>query len=123
MAKILIIDDALFTRKVLSDILTKEGHTVVGEAQNAKEGIALYKKLRPNVVTLDIVMPETEGIDALQAIREIKAIDENAQIVVISAVGQRELVTESMQAGARDFIVKPFEPIQVINAVRNLVAH
>lgn len=121
MAKILIVDDAVFMRKMLSDILTKDGHQVVGEAENAKEAVNLYKKLKPDVVTLDIIMPEIDGVDAAKAIKAIVAEDPNAKILMVSAMGQQEMVVESIQAGAKDFIVKPFQPSNVASAVKRLL--
>jgi two-component system chemotaxis response regulator CheY len=122
MAKILIVDDALFMRKLLSDILTEDGHLIVGEAENPKEAIELFKKLRPDVVTMDIIMPEIEGIDALKAIKEILKIDKEAKIIVVSAMGQKEFIVESLQAGAKDFIVKPFQPSNVRGVMRRVVS-
>lgn len=121
MAKILIVDDAVFMRKMLSDILTKDGHQIVGEAENAKEAINLYKKLKPDIVTLDIIMPDVEGINATKAVKEITAEDPNAKILMVSAMGQQEMVVESLQAGAKDFIVKPFQPSNVTSAVKRLL--
>ena len=121
MANVLVVDDALFMRKMLSDILVKDGHRVVGEAENAKEAVTLYKKLKPDVMTLDMVMPEVDKMNALQAIQEILALDQGAKIVMVSAMGQQELVVQSIRAGAKDFIVKPFEPKQVTDAVRRLL--
>ena len=121
MANVLVVDDALFMRKMLSDILVKDGHRVVGEAENAKEAVTLYKKLRPDVMTLDIVMPEVDGMDSMKAIQEILALDQGAKIVMVSAMGQQELVVQSIRAGAKDFVVKPFEPKQVTEAVRRLL--
>lgn len=120
MASILVVDDALFMRKMLTDILSKDGHKVVGEAENAKEAVELYKKLKPGVVTLDIVMPEVDGVNALQAVRKIIKEDKNAKIVMVSTMGQQEQVVEAIQAGAKEFIVKPFQPSQVTNAVHRL---
>ena len=121
MANVLVVDDALFMRKMLSDILVKDGHRVVGEAENAKEAVTLYKKLKPDVMTLDMVMPEVDKMNSLQAIQEILALDQGAKIVMVSAMGQQELVVQSIRAGAKDFIVKPFEPKQVTDAVRRLL--
>lgn len=121
MAKILIVDDAVFMRKMLSDILTKEGHTIVGEAENAKEAVELYKKLKPDVVTLDIVMPEIGKITAIKAIKAIKLLDKKAKIIMVSAMGQQEMVVESIQAGASDFVVKPFQATNVVRAVERLM--
>ena len=121
MANVLVVDDALFMRKMLSDILAKEGHQVIGQAENAKAAVALYKKLKPDVMTLDIVMPEVDGMDSMKAIQEILVLDQGAKIVMVSAMGQQELVVQSIRAGAKDFIVKPFEPKQVTDAVRRLL--
>ena len=121
MAKILVVDDALFMRKMLSDILIKEGHTIVGEAENAKEAVTLYRKLKPDLVTLDIIMPKADEMDAMQAIKEIQGIDNQARILVVSAMGQQQIVVESIQAGAKDFIVKPFQDSQVTGTVKRLL--
>ena len=121
MANILVVDDAVFMRKMLADILTKDGHTVVGEAENAKEAVTLYKKLHPDVVTLDIIMPDVEGMDAMKAIQDITAFDGKAKIVMVSAMGQQEFVVRSIQAGAKDFIVKPFQASTVTGTVRRLL--
>lgn len=121
MAKILVVDDALFMRKMLSDLLTKEGHTIVGEAENAKEAVVLYRKLKPDLVTLDIIMPKADKMDAMQAIKEIRGIDPQAKILMVSAMGQQQLVMESIQAGAKDFIVKPFQDSQVTGTVKRLL--
>ncbi len=121
MANILIVDDAVFMRKILSDALTKDGHKVVGEAENAKEAVELYKKLKPDIVTLDIIMPDIDGMDAMKAIKEINAFDKNARIIMVSAMGQQELVVEAIQAGAKDFIVKPFQPSRVTDAINRLL--
>ena len=115
MAKVLIVDDAAFMRMMIKDILTKGGHEVVGEAANGLEAIERYKELKPEVVTMDITMPEMNGIDA---IKEIRKIDPNATIIVCSAMGQQAMVIEAIQAGAKDFIVKPFQAGRVIEAVQ-----
>ncbi len=121
MANILIVDDAIFMRKMLSDVFTKEGHKVVGEAENAREAITLYKKLKPDIVTLDIIMPEVDGMTSMKAIKELLNFDSNARIIMVSAMGQQELVVEAIQAGAKDFIVKPFQPSRVTEAVARLL--
>ena len=121
MANVLVVDDAIFMRKMLTDILAKDGHQVVGEAENAKEAVELYKKLKPDVMTLDIIMPEVEGLDALEAVRKITKTDKKARIIMVSAMGQQEQVVEAIQAGAKEFIVKPFQPSQVTSAVRRLL--
>ncbi|HOV53325.1 MAG TPA: chemotaxis protein CheY [Fervidobacterium sp.] len=115
MARVLVVDDAAFMRMMLKDILTKGGHEVVGEAANGLEAIERYKELKPEVVTMDITMPEMNGIDA---IKEIRKIDPNATIIVCSAMGQQAMVIEAIQAGAKDFIVKPFQAGRVIEAIQ-----
>lgn len=117
--RILITDDALFMRVTLKNILTQNGYEVVGEAQNGRESVELYQKLRPDLVTMDITMPELDGISAL---KEIKASDPNAKVIMCTAMGQKNMVVEAIQAGAKDFIVKPFQPERVIEAVNKLLA-
>lgn len=112
---ILIVDDAAFMRMMIKDILTKNGYEVLGEAQTGKQGVEMYQKLKPDLVTMDITMPEMNGIDAVKA---IKAIDPSARIVMCSAMGQQAMVIDAIQAGARDFIVKPFQPNRVLEAVQ-----
>ncbi|KAF0195850.1 MAG: two-component system chemotaxis family response regulator CheY [Bacillota bacterium] len=115
MAKrILVVDDAAFMRMMLSDHLTKGGFEVVGQAENGLVAINKFKELRPDVVTMDITMPEMDGI---LAVKEIRKIDPQARIVMCSAMGQQHMVMEAIQAGARDFIVKPFDPTRVVQAV------
>jgi two-component system, chemotaxis family, chemotaxis protein CheY len=111
MKKVLIADDASFMRQMIREIIEPEGWEVVGEASDGVEVVEKFKKLRPNVVMMDIVMPKRSGIDAVKA---IKAEDASARVVMCSALGQEALVTEAMQAGARDFIVKPFKPDAVL---------
>lgn len=117
-AKILVVDDAVFMRRMLSDILKEGGHEVVAEAANGKEGIQQYKKAKPDIVTMDIIMPELGGIDA---VKEIVKDDKNAKVLMVSAMGQQQLVVEAIQAGAKDFIVKPFEASRVLGAVERLL--
>ncbi|AEE13667.1 response regulator receiver protein [Thermodesulfobium narugense DSM 14796] len=119
MAKILITDDATFMRKMLKDILTKNGHEVVGEGTNGLEALEKYKELKPDLTLLDITMPERDG---LWALKEIKAFDPNAKIIMVSAMGQQAIVIEAIQAGARDFVVKPFQPDRVLEAVRKALS-
>lgn len=120
MAKrILITDDALFMRVTLKNILTQNGYEVVGEAANGVESVELYKKLKPDAVTMDITMPEMDGIHAL---KEIRAYDPNASVVMCTAMGQKNMVVEAIQAGAKDFIVKPFQPDRVIEAITKVLA-
>lgn len=115
---ILIVDDAAFMRMMIKDVLTKNGYIVLGEAENGQKAIEKYKELTPDLVIMDITMPEVDGI---QAVKEIKKIDPNAKIVMCSAMGQQAMVIESIQAGARDFIVKPFQADRVIEAVKKVI--
>ncbi|MBB6216487.1 two-component system chemotaxis response regulator CheY [Anaerosolibacter carboniphilus] len=115
---ILIVDDAAFMRMMIKDVLTKNGLQVVGEAENGAKAIEKYKELQPNLVIMDITMPEVDGI---QAVKEIKKIDANAKVIMCSAMGQQAMVIEAIQAGARDFIVKPFQADRVIEAVRKVL--
>lgn len=120
MAKrVLVVDDAAFMRMMLSDHLTKGGFEVVGQAENGLVAINKFKELRPDVVTMDITMPEMDGI---VAVKEIRKIDPQARIVMCSAMGQQHMVMEAIQAGARDFIVKPFDPTRVVQAVTKALA-
>ena len=116
--RILIEDDAAFMRMMIKDILSKNGYEVVGEAENGMKAVEKYKELKPELVLMDITMPEMDGI---QAVKAIKAADANAKIVMCSAMGQQAMVIESIQAGARDFIVKPFQAERVLEAVRQVV--
>ena len=119
MAKrVLITDDALFMRVTLKNILTKNGYEIAGEASNGKESVELYQKTQPDLVTMDITMPEMDGISA---VREIKKNDPNATIIMCTAMGQKNMVMEAVAAGAKDFIVKPFQPEKVIEAVQKLI--
>ncbi|MFH1791756.1 MAG: response regulator [Candidatus Omnitrophota bacterium] len=117
-AKIMVVDDAIFMRRMLSDILKQGGHEVVAEAANGKESIEQYKKVKPDMVTMDIIMPELGGIEA---VKEIMGLDHAAQIIMVSAMGQQQLVVEAIQAGAKDFIVKPFEASRVLCAVERVL--
>jgi len=112
--RILIVDDAAFMRMMVKDILTKNGYDVVGEAENGEIAIEKYKELNPDLVTMDITMPEMDGISA---VKEIKKINPKAKIIMCSAMGQQAMVVDAIQAGAKDFIVKPFQPDRVIEAV------
>lgn len=112
--KVLIVDDASFMRKLLGDIISKNGFEIVGEGGNGQEGFDLYKKLKPDIVTLDITMPDVTGLECVKMIREF---DPNANIVMCSAMGQQAMVIEAIQAGAKDFIVKPFQATRVIEAL------
>ena len=114
MARVLVVDDAAFMRKMVSDALASGGHEIVGEAGDGNEAVALYGELRPEVTTLDITMPEKDGLTALQ---EIMALDPGARVVMCSAHGQESKVLESIKIGAKDFVVKPFQPDRVLGAV------
>ena len=119
MAKnILICDDAAFMRMMIKDILTKNGYDVAGEAENGQVAVDKYSEVKPDLVMMDITMPEKDGI---QALKEIKAKDPSANIIMCSAMGQQAMVIESIQAGAKDFIVKPFAADRVLEAVRKAV--
>lgn len=119
MAKnILICDDAAFMRMMIKDILTKNGYNVVAEAENGAKAVEKYQETKPDLVLMDITMPEMDGI---QALKKIKSIDPNASVIMCSAMGQQAMVIESIQSGARDFIVKPFQPDRVIEAVKKVV--
>ena len=119
MAKnILICDDAAFMRMMIKDILVKNGYDVVGEAENGAKGVEKYNELKPDLVLMDITMPEMDGIAALKA---IKASDAGASVIMCSAMGQQAMVIESIQSGAKDFIVKPFQADRVIEAVKKVV--
>ncbi len=117
MAKIMLVDDAAFMRMMLKDILTKGGYDVVGEAENGLKAVEKYKELSPDLVLMDITMPELDGIGA---VKQIKEIDPNAKIIMCSAMGQQAMVLESIQAGARDFIVKPFQQDRILEAVNKI---
>jgi two-component system chemotaxis response regulator CheY len=113
--KILVVDDAAFMRMMIKDILGKNGYEVVGEAQDGAVAVEKYKELKPDLVTMDITMPEMDGIAAL---KEIKKFDPNAKVIMCSAMGQQAMVIDAIQAGAKDFIVKPFQADRVIEAIK-----
>jgi two-component system chemotaxis response regulator CheY len=119
MARVLVVDDAVFMRKVVSDALTKGGHEIIGEAANGQEAVDQFQALKPEVMTLDITMPEKDGLAAL---KEIIAMDPQARVVMCSALGQESKVLEAIKAGAKDFVVKPFQPDRVLSAIEKAVA-
>lgn len=119
MAKIMVVDDAAFLRAMLKEILVQGGHTVVAEASNGEEAIEKYRTFRPDLVTMDITMPVMEGVEAL---KEIRAIDPGAKVVMCSAIGQRQFVLDAIQSGAKDFIVKPFQSSRVLEAVNKAIS-
>lgn len=117
--RVLIVDDAQFTRNILKNIMSKTGYVeIVGEASNGKEGIELFKKLKPDMITMDLVMPEKGGIETIE---EILKIDSKALIVVVSALGQEALVLEAAKKGAKDFIQKPFKTEQIIEVLERIL--
>lgn len=116
--RVLVVDDAAFMRMMVKEILTKNGYEVAGEAENGQKAIEKYKELTPDLVIMDITMPEVDGIEA---VKKIKAEDPEAKIVMCSAMGQQAMVIEAIQAGARDFIVKPFQADRVLEAVKKVI--
>ena len=119
MARVLVVDDAAFMRKVVSDALTSGGHEVVGEAGNGNEAVQRYQELQPELTTLDITMPEKDGLAALA---EIISINPSARVLMCSALGQESKVIESIKLGAKDFVVKPFQPPRLLEAVSKALA-
>lgn len=119
MAKILVVDDAAFMRKMVGDILQDGGHEIISEASNGVEAIEKYTTFKPDLVTMDITMPEMEGIEAL---KKIIKLDPKAKIIMVSAMGQQIMVINAIQSGAKDFIVKPFQSDRVLAAVDNVLA-
>jgi len=117
--KVLVVDDAAFMRMMIKDILRKGGYEVVGEAEDGAKAVEKYKELRPDLVTMDITMPDMDGITA---VKEIRKLDSNAQIIMCSAMGQQAMVIDAIQAGAKDFVVKPFQPERVLEAVRKVLS-
>lgn len=119
MARILVVDDAAFMRRMVIDVLQTGGHEIVGEAANGNEALARFQELRPDVTTLDITMPEKDGLATL---RELVEIDPDARVVICSALGQESKVLDAVKAGAKDFVVKPFDQDRLLGAVAKAVA-
>jgi two-component system, chemotaxis family, chemotaxis protein CheY len=119
MARMLVVDDAAFMRKVLSDALTAGGHEVVGEAADGNQAVAQYQELRPDLTTLDITMPDKDGLAAL---RDLIALDPDARVIICSALGQEAKVLEAIKLGAKDFAVKPFDAERLLAAVAKALA-
>jgi len=117
--KVLVVDDAAFMRMMIKDILRKGGYEVVGEAEDGIKALEKFKELHPDLVTMDITMPDMDGITA---VKEIRKVDPNAMIIMCSAMGQQAMVIDAIQAGAKDFVVKPFQPERVLEAVRKVLA-
>ena len=118
MARILTVDDAAFMRKVIKDTLTKAGYTDIYEAEDGAQAVEKYNELKPDLVLMDITMPNMDGLEALKAIR---AADGNANVVMCSAMGQETMVIDAIRSGAKDFIVKPFKPERVLKTVTSIV--
>lgn len=116
--RVLVVDDAAFMRMMIKDILKKGGFEVVGEAEDGIKAVEKYKELKPDLVTMDITMPEMDGITA---VKEIRKINSNALIIMCSAMGQQAMVIDAIQAGAKDFVVKPFQPDRVLEAIRKVL--
>jgi two-component system, chemotaxis family, chemotaxis protein CheY len=119
MARVLVVDDAAFMRKMVTDALSGGGHEIVGEAANGDEAVQRFQELRPDVMTLDITMPEKDGLSAL---KEIIAVDPGAKVVMCSALGQESKVLEAIRSGAKDFVVKPFQPDRIQQAIEKALA-
>lgn len=119
--KVLVVDDSAFARKIVTATLTKVGYEIAGEAENGSEAIELYKKTKPDLVTMDIIMPEVNDMDGIDAVREIVRMDPEAKILMITAVGQREALKEAQQAGAKGFILKPFDSSIIVDEVKKIL--
>ena len=119
MARVLVVDDAIFMRKMVGDALAQHGHEVIGEASNGIEAVQRYQELQPEVTTLDITMPDKDGVTAL---KEIIGLDPAARVVMCSALGQESKVLEAIRCGAKDFVVKPFQPERIQQAIEKALA-
>lgn len=117
MSRVLVADDARFMRELIREIIEPEGYEVVGEATDGEEAVEVFQKIHPDLVTMDVVMPKRSGIDA---VKEILSLDPTARVVMVSALGQEALVMEALQAGALDYIVKPFKPDAVLGTLRKV---
>lgn len=118
MKRVMVCDDAAFMRMMIKDILVKNGYEIAAEAENGLKAVERYLEAKPDLVLMDITMPEVDGIEA---VRRIKALDSNANVIMCSAMGQQAMVIEAIQAGAKDFIVKPFQADRVLEAVRKVI--
>lgn len=119
MARVLVVDDAKFMRLTLTNMLSNGNHEIVGEAENGQEAIKLFRELQPDIVTMDITMPVMSGLDALKS---IKSEYPSAKVVMCSAMGQQKMVVEAIEAGAKDFIVKPFDESRVLEAIKRVLS-
>lgn len=118
MAKILIVDDSKTSRKILRNILEDNGHEVVGEAINGKESVEKYKELKPDITTMDITMPEMDGLEAL---KEIIDMDKSAKVIMVTAAGQKNKMVDAVKYGAVEFLTKPFEAEQIIDIIKQVI--
>ncbi|MCQ6560983.1 response regulator [Paenibacillus mendelii] len=116
----MVVDDAAFMRQMLKDVLRAAGHEIAVEAANGEEAVYLYKQMKPDLVTMDITMPEMDGVEALKA---IKKHDPQAKVIMCSAIGQKSMVINAIQAGAKDFIVKPFHKDRVLETIRKVMGN
>ena len=121
MARILIVDDAVFMRKLLIDILVAQGHEIVGEGTSAKDAVEKFSALKPDLMTMDITMPQESDIDTPEAVRRIVQENPRAKILMVSSLGQQAVITKMLTAGACDFVVKPFKPDRIIQAVNRIL--
>lgn len=119
MVRIMVVDDAMFMRKMLTDILVKQGYKVVCEASDGEEAIKQYMVHKPDLVTMDITMSTMDGISALRKLREV---DPDVKVIICSAMGQQSMVLDAIKAGAKDFVVKPFKPERVVEAITKVLA-
>lgn len=119
MVRIMVVDDAMFMRKMLTDILVKQGYKVVCEASDGEEAIKQYMVHKPDLVTMDITMPSMDGISALRKLREV---DPDVKVIICSAMGQQSMVLDAIKAGAKDFVVKPFNPERLVEAITKVLA-
>ncbi|ABE51354.1 response regulator [Methanococcoides burtonii] len=117
MPKVLIVDDTAFMRKLLKNILFGAGYDIAGEAENGKQAVEMYKALNPDVVTMDVVMPEMNGIDAL---KNIKTINKEAKVVMCTAIGQEKIVKTALKLGAKGYIIKPFQAPKVVEEINKV---
>lgn len=120
MTKIMVVDDAAFMRQMLKDMLSTSGFEIAAEAANGEEAVQMYKKVKPDLVTMDITMPEMDGIEALT---EIRKHDPQAKVIMCSAMGQQGMVVNAIKAGAKDFIVKPFQKDRVLEAISKVLVN
>ena len=118
MKRVMVCDDAAFMRMVIKDILVKNGYEIAAEAENGLKAVERYPEAKPDLVLMDITMPEIDGIEA---VRRIKALDPNANVIMCSAMGQQSMVIDAIQSGAKDFIVKPFQADRVIESIRKVL--